>query len=192
MGNLVVLHYTFYKPTYIPLRPNLRVLQIGIKSQVFSSDEASSTVPYTSISSDYEEPSDVGSPEVVVYGYDILPMHPPYAAADLPKALSLGYIADSDLEEDLEDGSTNYPADGGYDDDDDSSRDEADEKDVEEASEEDEDEEEEEHLAPDDSTTDASLDVDPVPSAKETEPFETDESATTPPPAYCTTARMSI
>nr|GFC90581.1 hypothetical protein [Tanacetum cinerariifolium] len=26
----------------------------------------------------------------------------------------------------------------------------------------------------------------------ETEPFETDESATTPPPAYCTTARMSI
>ncbi|GJZ78188.1 hypothetical protein Tco_0642860 [Tanacetum coccineum] len=36
-----------------------------------------STVTYTSISSDYEEPIDVGSPRVVVYGYDGLPMHPP-------------------------------------------------------------------------------------------------------------------
>ncbi|GKF75100.1 hypothetical protein Tco_0224544, partial [Tanacetum coccineum] len=35
------------------------------------------TVSYTSISSDYEEPSDVGSQGVVVYGYDGLPMHPP-------------------------------------------------------------------------------------------------------------------
>ncbi|GKG08502.1 hypothetical protein Tco_0334334, partial [Tanacetum coccineum] len=41
-----------------------------------SSDEASSRVTYTSISSDYEEPSDVGSPGVVVYGYDGLPMYP--------------------------------------------------------------------------------------------------------------------
>ncbi|GJU85127.1 hypothetical protein Tco_1292673 [Tanacetum coccineum] len=41
-----------------------------------SSDEASSGVTYTSISSDYEEPSDVGSPGVVIYGYDGLPMHP--------------------------------------------------------------------------------------------------------------------
>ncbi|GKB62410.1 hypothetical protein Tco_0918596, partial [Tanacetum coccineum] len=32
-------------------------------------------ITYTSISSDYEEPSDVGSPGVVVYGYDGLPMH---------------------------------------------------------------------------------------------------------------------
>ncbi|GKD64600.1 hypothetical protein Tco_1306708, partial [Tanacetum coccineum] len=36
-----------------------------------------STVTYTSISSDYEEPSDVGSLGVVVYRYDGLPMHPP-------------------------------------------------------------------------------------------------------------------
>ncbi|GJW99498.1 hypothetical protein Tco_0183412 [Tanacetum coccineum] len=35
------------------------------------------TVTYTSISIDYEEPSGVGSPGVVVYGYDGLPMHPP-------------------------------------------------------------------------------------------------------------------
>ncbi|GKC24944.1 hypothetical protein Tco_1027094 [Tanacetum coccineum] len=41
------------------------------------SDSEHSTVTYASISSDYEEPSDVGSPEVVVYGYDGLPMQPP-------------------------------------------------------------------------------------------------------------------
>ncbi|GJS92565.1 hypothetical protein Tco_0799533 [Tanacetum coccineum] len=32
-------------------------------------------VTYTSISSDYEEPSDVGSSGVIVYGYDGLPLH---------------------------------------------------------------------------------------------------------------------
>ncbi|GJZ84247.1 putative reverse transcriptase domain-containing protein [Tanacetum coccineum] len=36
---------------------------------------SSSTVTYTSISSEYEEPSDAGSPRVVIYGYDGLPMH---------------------------------------------------------------------------------------------------------------------
>ncbi|GKC35520.1 hypothetical protein Tco_1047904 [Tanacetum coccineum] len=41
------------------------------------SDSEHSTVTYTSISSDYEEPSDVGSPRVMVYRYDGLPMHPP-------------------------------------------------------------------------------------------------------------------
>ncbi|GJS54777.1 hypothetical protein Tco_0628139 [Tanacetum coccineum] len=41
------------------------------------SDSEHSTATYTSISSDYEEPSDVGSLGVVVYGYDRLPMHPP-------------------------------------------------------------------------------------------------------------------
>ncbi|GKC16079.1 hypothetical protein Tco_1012861, partial [Tanacetum coccineum] len=44
------------------------------------------------------------------------------------------------------------------------------------------DEEEEEHLAPTDSTTVAFPVVDHVPSAEETESFETDESAATPPP----------
>ncbi|GKB22779.1 hypothetical protein Tco_0862180 [Tanacetum coccineum] len=46
---------------------------------------SSSTVTYTSISSDYEEPSDAGSPRVIVYGYDGLPMHPvdPYVEAAL-------------------------------------------------------------------------------------------------------------
>ncbi|GKC50357.1 hypothetical protein Tco_1073102, partial [Tanacetum coccineum] len=46
---------------------------------------SSSTVTYILISSDYEEPLDIGSPRVVVYGYDGLPMHPvdPYVEAAL-------------------------------------------------------------------------------------------------------------
>ncbi|GJT36595.1 hypothetical protein Tco_0927014 [Tanacetum coccineum] len=209
-----------------------------------SSDEASSGVTYISISSDYEEPSDVGSPGVVIYGYDGLPMYSidppspdyvpgpeeleqallspdympgpeypkylalydeevlvedqPYTAVDSPIALSLGYIADLDPEEDpgdeSRDGPTDYPADRG-DDDDDSLGDDADDEDEEEASKEEEDEEEEEeYLASADSTAVATSVVDPVPSAEETEPFEIDESATTPPPppAYRSTARMSI
>ncbi|GJY93826.1 hypothetical protein Tco_0509608 [Tanacetum coccineum] len=45
----------------------------------------------------------------------------PYVVADSPIALSPGYVADSDLEEDSKDGLVDYPADGGDDDDDDSS-----------------------------------------------------------------------
>ncbi|GJT78244.1 hypothetical protein Tco_1044969, partial [Tanacetum coccineum] len=186
------------------------------------------------------EPSKVGSPRVVVYGYDGHLMHPvdlpspdyvpgpeepeqaplspdyvpgpeyleylalldeevpiedqPYAIADSPISLSPGYIADSDLEEDpkdeSEDGPMDYPVNKGDDDDDDSSRDDADDEDEEE----DKEEEEEEHLASADSTAAASPVVNPVPSAEETEPFETNESVSTPPPplAYRTTARMSI
>ncbi|GKF60785.1 hypothetical protein Tco_0177571, partial [Tanacetum coccineum] len=103
----------------------------------------------------------------------------PYAVDASPTALSLGYIADSDPEEDpedeSEDGPKDYPADR-VDDDDDSSRDDADDEDEEDASEEDKEKEEEEHLASADSTV-VSLLVDLVPSAEETEPFETDESA---------------
>ncbi|GKG64029.1 hypothetical protein Tco_0649279, partial [Tanacetum coccineum] len=51
----------------------------------------------------------------------------PYAVADSLIALSPGYIADSDPEDESEDGPTYYSADGGDDDDDDdSSRDDAD------------------------------------------------------------------
>ncbi|GKE99310.1 hypothetical protein Tco_0022661, partial [Tanacetum coccineum] len=71
----------------------------------------------------------------------------PYVVVDLPIALYLGYVADSDPEEDSEDGPVDYPADGGDDDDDDSSDDDEEE---EEASKEEEAEEEEEHLAPTD------------------------------------------
>ncbi|GJR85430.1 hypothetical protein Tco_0209441 [Tanacetum coccineum] len=70
------------------------------------------------------------------------------------------------------------------------SEDDADDEDEEEASK----EEEEEHLALANSIAVASLVVDHVPSAEETEPFETDEFAATPPPppVYRTTTRMSI
>ncbi|GJX43181.1 hypothetical protein Tco_0259857 [Tanacetum coccineum] len=148
----------------------------------------------------HPEPSDVGSPGVAVYGYDGLLMHPPdeevpvedqpYATADSPIALSPGYIADSDSEEDpeeeSEDGPTDYLADGGDDDDDDN-------EDKGEASKVDEDEdEEEEQLALADSTTATSLVVDPVPSAEETEPFETDEFAATPPSGTPSSGTPSI
>ncbi|GKA36734.1 hypothetical protein Tco_0723299, partial [Tanacetum coccineum] len=98
---------------------------------------------------------------------EVLVEDQPYAVADSPIALSLGYVADSDPEEDCEDGPVDYPADGGDGDDDDSSDDDEEE---EEAS-----KEEEEHLAPTDSVV-APV-VDHVPSFEEIEPFETDESA---------------
>ncbi|GJR40349.1 hypothetical protein Tco_1216033 [Tanacetum coccineum] len=108
----------------------------------------------------------------------------PYVDYASPVALSSGYVADSDLEEDSKDGPVDYPADGGDDDDDDddSSNDDDEEETL----------EEEEHLALVDSVVAPT--VDPVPSSEETEPFETDESAAIPPPpsTYPTTARMSI
>nr|GFD40969.1 hypothetical protein [Tanacetum cinerariifolium] len=53
------------------------------------------------------------------------------------------------------------------------------------------DEEEEEHPAPADSIVVALTVADHAPSAEETKPFETDESAATPPhPAYRTTDRI--
>nr|GEV17518.1 putative reverse transcriptase domain-containing protein [Tanacetum cinerariifolium] len=195
-------YYTdFYSETSALGFPSL---DIKIPSDiVMSSDEASSRVTYTSISSDYEEPSDAEhaslSPDYVTrpeYPEYLAPSDAkilvPHAADASPTTLSLGYITDSDPEEDprdeSEDGPTDYPADEG--DDDDLSRDDAHDEDEEEASEEDE---EDEHLAPADSTAVSST-VDLVPSAEETEPFETDESAAIPPPspAYRTTARMSI
>nr|GFC56099.1 hypothetical protein [Tanacetum cinerariifolium] len=56
------------------------------------------------------------------------------------------------------------------------------------------DEEEEEHPSPADPVVVAPTAADQAPSAKKTEPFETDESAATPPPhpAYRMTARISI
>ncbi|GKA84237.1 hypothetical protein Tco_0805832 [Tanacetum coccineum] len=101
----------------------------------------------------------------------------PYAVADSPIALSPGYVADSDPEEDFEDGPVDYPADGGDGNDDDSSDDDEEE---EEASE----EEKDEHLAPANSVV-APV-VDHVPFSEETKLFETDESAATPPsPPVC-------
>ncbi|GJS69934.1 hypothetical protein Tco_0702775, partial [Tanacetum coccineum] len=102
--------------THIPLRPNLWVLQIGIKSQ------EDSMVPYTEVSSLFEDLSDIGSS-----GLDGLPMMPEdlYAYED---------------EEDPEEDPADYPVDKG-DDDDESSDDDEDDDDVKE------DEDQEEHLA---------------------------------------------
>ncbi|GKD31528.1 hypothetical protein Tco_1242306, partial [Tanacetum coccineum] len=139
-----------------------------------SSDSASSEVTYTSISShgdplawvvDFFRLQEPNSLESVPASPDYVPgpeepeqapLSPnfvsgpeyhedqPYAIADSPKALSPGYVADSDPEEDpeedSEDGPVDYPADRVDSDDDDSSDD--DEKE-EEALE----EEEDKHLA---------------------------------------------
>ncbi|GJU58758.1 hypothetical protein Tco_1236524 [Tanacetum coccineum] len=103
-----------------------------------------------------------------------------------PTALSPGYVADSDLDEDPKEDPkedhADYPADGGDDDDepsdDDDNDDDIDDEDEEPFQDEDDDEEEEEHLALADSSVVPV--VDPVPSARDTEAFETDESAPTP------------
>nr|GEY85390.1 hypothetical protein [Tanacetum cinerariifolium] len=125
----------------------------------------------------------------------------PYAEDASPTAQSPEYVLESDLEAHLEDNDdedpeedpVDYPADGGDDGDDEegsSEDDEDDDMDIEA----DEEEEEEEHPAPVDSIVVALTAADQAPSAEETEPFESDESAATPPPhpAYRMTARISI
>nr|GEW06577.1 hypothetical protein [Tanacetum cinerariifolium] len=94
----------------------------------------------------------------------------PYAEDASPIAQSPEYVLESDLEAHPED-----------DDDEDPEEDHADK-------------EEEEHPSPADSIVVASTAADQAPSAKETEPFETDESAATPPPhpVYRMTTRISI
>ncbi|GKE72300.1 hypothetical protein Tco_1534341, partial [Tanacetum coccineum] len=199
---------------------------------------ASSAVTYTSVYTDSEpgrvfwgadeELSDGGSPRVIVYRYDGLPMQPvappspdyvpgpehppspvevpyipepeypeylvpsddeapmedqPLPADASPVALSPGYVADSDPEEDSEEDHADYPADGGDDDDepsDDDDDDDTGDEDEEPFEDEEDDEEEEEHLAPADSS--AVPITNPVPSAEDTEALETDEAAPTPVP----------
>ncbi|GKE44550.1 hypothetical protein Tco_1471834, partial [Tanacetum coccineum] len=137
-----------------------------------SLDNASSTVTYTSVSSDSNRPSSWGIP--LVNAGEISEMDPyeeiedqPYADDASLTAESPGYIADSDsMEEDTDADSIDYP-----DEPDDDDEDEEDEEPT-------EDEEEEEHLALADSFVVPV--VDHVPSAGDTEAFETDESAPTP------------
>ncbi|GKE77695.1 hypothetical protein Tco_1543815, partial [Tanacetum coccineum] len=115
--------------------------------------------------------------------YVLGPEHPPSYVKPLPAdalltALSPGYVADSDPEEDPEKHRADYPADGGDDDDEpfDNNNDDNDtDGEDEEAS---NDEEEEEHLAPADSSDVPAVDL--IPSAGDTEEFETDESTPTP------------
>nr|GEX55001.1 hypothetical protein [Tanacetum cinerariifolium] len=123
------------------------------------------------------------------------------------------YVLESDFEahpeddddEDPEEDPVDYLVDGGDDgDDEEESLEYVSESDFEAHPEDDDDEdpeedpvdylEEEEHPALADSVVVASTAANQAPSAKETEPFETDESATTPPPhpAYRMTAMISI
>ncbi|GKC96202.1 hypothetical protein Tco_1161644, partial [Tanacetum coccineum] len=109
---------------------------------------------------------------------DIQDEDQPYADDASPTAESPRH----DLEEDPEEDHTDYPTDGGdgNDDpsDDDDDDDDTDDEDEEPTKDDDDDKEEEEHLAPVDSS--AVPVVDFVPSAGDTEAFETDESAPTP------------
>nr|GEX30673.1 hypothetical protein [Tanacetum cinerariifolium] len=133
---------------------------------------SSSTVTYTSLSSD----SDL--PPRVFHLMDLDEFEAPQSLEQAPPSPDYALVWKEDPEEDLAD----YPADGGDDDDEEeeySEDDDEEEETFEEASEEDEDEKEE-HLAPADSA--ALTAIDHVPSAKETEAFKTDESAATPPP----------
>nr|GFC55110.1 hypothetical protein [Tanacetum cinerariifolium] len=124
----------------------------------------------------------------------------PYAEDASPIAQSPEYVPESNFEaypeddndEDPEEDPVDYLADGGDDGDDEeesSKDDEDDEMDIEA-----DEEEEEEHPAPVDSVVVAPTATNQAPSAKETEPFKTDESAATPPPhpTYHMTARISI
>ncbi|GJX49628.1 hypothetical protein Tco_0276473 [Tanacetum coccineum] len=85
---------------------------------------------------------------------------------------------DEDLKEDHEEDHTDYPVDREDGDDEPSDDDDDDDDTDDEEEDPTKDEEEEEHLAPADPS--AVLVVDPVPSAGDTEAFETDESAPTP------------
>ncbi|GKB66975.1 reverse transcriptase domain-containing protein [Tanacetum coccineum] len=170
---------------------------IGAKHDTVMSDSNESTVTYTEVSSPFEGLSDIGSPGVVGSEQQGLPwmLDDPYVQAALqappspdyipgpeePQSPPLpdfvpepspDYVPESDPEEDPEE-----------DDDEDPEEDPADD-----------DEEEEEHPALADSIVVALPATDQAPSAKETKPFETDESAATPPlhHAYRVIARISI
>ncbi|GJV75539.1 hypothetical protein Tco_1507123 [Tanacetum coccineum] len=174
-------------------------------------------VIHTEISSPFDGLSDTGSPGVVGPKHEGLPWmldnlymqedevflaeEQPLPAAASPTAQSPDYVSESDPEvdpeedddEDPEEDLVNYPADGG-DDDDDEDESLEDYKDDDVDIEADDDKEEEEQPTPADSTVVALPAADQAPSTEETEPFETNESAATPPPhpAYRVTARISI
>ncbi|GKA06827.1 hypothetical protein Tco_0686051 [Tanacetum coccineum] len=107
----------------------------------------------------------------VLSDYDIQIEHQPYAADASPSTLSPGYIAESDPEEDPKEDSEEDLIDYVVDTNDD-------EEDEEEEESSNDDEEEEDHLA----LVVVLSAVDLVPTAEETKPFDTDESAATPPP----------
>ncbi|GJU07915.1 hypothetical protein Tco_1124345, partial [Tanacetum coccineum] len=179
------------------------------------SDSEDSMVTYNAVSSPFANFPDIGSPGVDgppvmpedPYAYVVAafraPPYPNYVPGlEYPPSpdfvLELVYPEfmppkdesdpeedpEEDDDEDPEEDPADYPADGGDGGDDEDESSEDDDVDI----------AEDEHPAPADSTAVALPAVDHAPSAEETEPFETDESAATPPPhpAYLVTARISI
>ncbi|GJS50898.1 reverse transcriptase domain-containing protein [Tanacetum coccineum] len=166
-------------------------------AHVILSDNASSAVTYTSISSDsdvtimspmeleHHIPVYILKPVYLEYHVslddDIQIEDQPYAADASPSALSPGYIAESDPEEDPEEDSEEDLIDYAVDTDDD-------EENKEEEESLDDDDEEEEHLAP----AVALSVVNPVPSAEIHIPFPSEEEVArlfalpTPPPSPLT------
>ncbi|GJU78541.1 hypothetical protein Tco_1275611 [Tanacetum coccineum] len=179
------------------------------------SDSDESGVTYTEVSSPFEDLSDIGSLRADDHEYlELLGMpedlyveaalQAPYVPGlEEPEQASPSldyspdYVPESDPkadpeeddDEDPEEDPVDYPTDRGDDGDDKERSSEDDDMDIEA-----DDEEEVEHLAPADSIVVALPATDQAPSAKETEPFETDESTATPPPhpVYRVTARISI
>ncbi|GJR41486.1 hypothetical protein Tco_1217170 [Tanacetum coccineum] len=152
------------------------------------------SLTYTSISSDFDALSwgiplmNADEPQ----SPKIAPLSPDYVSSpEEPKQAPLSQNLEEDPEDDPEEDPIDYLADRGDEEEEESFGDDADDEDGEEASkEEDDGEEEEEHLASANSST-VPVD-DPVPSAEETEPFKTDESAPTPPLPRLRKARISV
>nr|GEY43601.1 hypothetical protein [Tanacetum cinerariifolium] len=174
------------------------------------SDSEDSTVTYTAVSIPFGGLSDIGSlgvngppvmPEdpyayvVAVFqapsspDYVLGPKYPP-SLEYVPEHVYLEFMPSEDEILPAE----KQPLSAAVSPTDESSDDDEDDDDVDIKEDEDEDEEEEEHLAPVDSTVVALPAVDHAPPVEETESFEIDESAATPPshPAYPGTTRMSI
>ncbi|GJX12698.1 hypothetical protein Tco_0204456 [Tanacetum coccineum] len=98
--------------------------------------------------------SDLSAWGIPLMDADEVPEMDPYEELEEdPKEDPVDYAPDTNVDEDEEEESSKY-----------------------------DDDEEEDHLAPSDSTAVASPIIDHVPSTKETEPFETNESTATPPP----------
>ncbi|GJY08230.1 hypothetical protein Tco_0375284, partial [Tanacetum coccineum] len=144
----------YHPQTHIPLRPNLGVLQIGIKSQGYRepdlvmSDSEDFTVTYTEVSSPFEDlPPSLDyvpgpkEPEQAPPLPEFVP-DPVYPEFMPPKDEE----DEEDPKEDPEEDPADYPANGGDDDDDESSDDDEDDYDDDvEEDEDDDDKEEEEH-----------------------------------------------
>ncbi|GKC42879.1 putative reverse transcriptase domain-containing protein [Tanacetum coccineum] len=194
-------------------RHRVQVLHVSLEVKALFNDSVMSDldesgITYTAVSSPFEGLSDIGSPRVDDHEYLELPWMPedPYVEAALQAPPSPDYVPGPEEPEQAppspnyvpgpehaDDEISDPEADLEEDDDEDPEEDPEDEDDDVDI-EADEDEEEEEHPAPADSVVVALPATDQAPSAEETEPFETDESAATPPPhpAYRVTARISI